>query len=339
MLNVNGSVLRRTAFMLMVGLSAASASAEAPTLRPERSITAAGVRALQQVEPDLQNFVNQMERLPGQDAFIPVRINPDPATGFIWIDLGVGFMPRGQAGYDEGLGEKLRDINEELSSYVEGEITYLSIRSRIGGKTLNDWFPPIPVLEREEKRRGEEKLKISATPTVPGLVVINPGHGRYRHFATDTWEYQRPSPYAGTTDVYEDQVTLQYASALETYLRVNSRQFVTDVQQTRDVLNAGIYSQSGYSWAAMASRYYVERLFPEERLTIWGRFPNGTSPGRVNLRHYDEDLATRARYANYIGAETMISLHTDAAADTARGTSIVAKADDPQSVQLAENIS
>jgi len=117
------------------------------------------MRVLELVEPDLQKFVDQMQRLPGQDKVIPVKINPDPATGLIWIDLGPGFMPRGQASFDEGLGEKVKEVNEELASYVEGEITYLSIGSRIGGKTLNDWFPPEYVLKRQAEERGEKRAE------------------------------------------------------------------------------------------------------------------------------------------------------------------------------------
>ena len=141
-------LLRHTTFLLLMSLIAPhAASAEPQVLRAERTITPAGMRVLEQVGPDLQRYLDQIERLPGQEKLISVKINPEPATGFIWIDLSLGFMPRGQAGFDEGLGEKVREVNEELSRYVEGEITYLSIRSRIGGKTLNDWFPPVPAQE------------------------------------------------------------------------------------------------------------------------------------------------------------------------------------------------
>ncbi len=46
----------------------------------------------------------------------------------------------------------------------------------------------------------------------------------------------------------------------------------------------------------------------------------------------------RAKYANHINAETFISLRTNGAGPTARGTLIMTKADDPQSVQLSKNI-
>jgi len=141
----NRKFLRHTSFFLLISLIASYAAlAEPPILRAERTITPAGMRVLEYVEPDLQRYVDQMERLPGQDRLISVKINPEPATGFIWIDLSLGFMPRGQTDFDEGLGEKVREVNEELARYVEGNITYLSIRARIGGKTLNDWFPPVP---------------------------------------------------------------------------------------------------------------------------------------------------------------------------------------------------
>ncbi|WP_157062516.1 hypothetical protein [Pseudoxanthomonas dokdonensis] len=128
----------------------------------EQTLTPAGARVLVQLEPDLQKFVDQLQRLPGQDQNIPVRITPDLSTSFIWVDLGLGFMPKGQMDFDDGLGEKVREITQELDNYIQGEITFLSIRTRIGGKTLNEWFPPIYILERERK---EERGSIESEKT------------------------------------------------------------------------------------------------------------------------------------------------------------------------------
>lgn len=149
-----GTLLRLCATVLLASVAMAGAVCAQPTmLKPQHTLTPAGMRILEQVESDLQRFVDQMERLPGQDRIIPVKINPDPATGYVWIDLGVGFMPRGQTGFDEGLGEKTREVSRELYTYVESEMTFLSIRTRIGGKTMNEWFPPVPVLERIKEER------------------------------------------------------------------------------------------------------------------------------------------------------------------------------------------
>ncbi|MXV07712.1 MULTISPECIES: N-acetylmuramoyl-L-alanine amidase [unclassified Xanthomonas] len=305
----------------------------------ERTLTPEGAQVLEQIEPDLQKFVDQLERLPGQDKNISVRITPELSSSIIWVDLGPGFIPREQMDFDESLGEKVREVTEELNSYIQGEVTFLSIRARIDGKTLDELFPPIYIRDKEKKEKHSsiEYVKTKSS-TTQGLVVINPGHGRYLHFLTNTWELQRPEAYAGTTDIYEDNITPLYAASLETYLTTRSREFVTSVRHTRDIFNGGIEDESRHSWADLASRYFVKSLLPDEGSTIWGRFPNGINQARFNLRHYDEDLVTRPLYANHIGAEAFISLHTNAGTPTAHGASIVTKIGDPQSVQLSKNI-
>ena len=334
-----GRSIRGMALLLLAASTfAAPTIAQTSSTDQARTLTTAGARVLKQVEPDLQKFVDQMERLPGQDKAIPVRITPDLKSSTIWVDLGPGFMPGDQMDFDEALGEKVREVTEELNSYIQGQMTFFSIRARIGGKTLDEWFPPLHIRDQESKKRGSIESKSIQASTVQGLVVINPGHGRYLHFSTNTWELQRPEAYAGTTDIYEDNITPVYAASLEGYLTTRSREFVTSVKHTRDIFNAGIEEESNHSWADVASRYYVKNLLPNEAETIWGRFPNGRNQKRINLRHYDEDLVTRPLYANHIGAEALISLHTDAATPTARGASIVTRTGDPQSVQLAKNI-
>ncbi|PZS53513.1 hypothetical protein A7X58_15460 [Stenotrophomonas maltophilia] len=57
---------------------------------------------------------------------------------------------------------------------------------------------------------------------MPGMVLINPGHGKYFHHGENVWKYQRPDAYAGTTNIHEDDITPQYASMLDTYLSLRS---------------------------------------------------------------------------------------------------------------------
>mgnify|MGYP003575530904 CR=1 FL=1 len=314
--------------------SAAGVGAHDSTQEPQGNYSAGTLEVLRQLESELQKFVDNQPRLSGQAATIGVKLNADQSTGVIWVDLDSGFLPRGQSEYDEGLGEKVREVTDELYNYLSGTVKFSSIRARIGGKTLGELFPP-----EHQVRPAQKSTSATATP-VAGLVVLNPGHGRYLHHADTTWRLQRPEAYSGTTDVFEDDITPLYSASLATYLRSLLGSNVADVRHTRDIFNAGIEPESGVSWADLAARYYIKSLLPNEGSTVWGLYPNGTSASRRNLREYDEDLMARPKYANHINAEAMISIHTDALSTNpnARGASAVAKLDDPDSVQLAENI-
>ena len=72
---------------------------------------------------------------------------------------------------------------------------------------------------------------------------------------------------------------------------------------------------------------------------MWGMFPNGTEPSRLNLREYDDDIRARPEYANFMGAETLISLHTNGSEyPAARGAEVYAVATRPGSWSLATSV-
>lgn len=313
---------------------ASSASSQQPPNHEGRTLpsVAQSSTIFQQLEPELQRFVDQQPRLEGQAARIAVRITPEPSTGIVWIDLDSGYLPKTQTEFTEEFGDKLGEVESELYEYLSGTVQFKYVVARIGGKTINEIFPPDYIKERRSKR----STRADATP-VPGLVVINPGHGKYFHYGDNAWVYQRPTPYVGTTNVHEDDVTLLFAQLLNTWLTSRSRNFVTEVRHTRATGNPFIEPESNLSWKDLAARYYIKSLLPDEGPTIWNRFPEG-KPKRRDIREQDDDIAARARYANHINAETLISLHTNAAASTARGALVMTKIDDPSSVQLSNNI-
>ncbi len=313
---------------------ASSASSQQPPNHEGRTLpsVAQSSTIFQQLEPELQRFVDQQPRLEGQAAHIAVRITPEPSTGIVWIDLDSGYLPKTQTEFTEEFGDKLGEVESELYEYLSGTVQFKYVVARIGGKTINEIFPPDYIKERRSKR----STRADATP-VPGLVVINPGHGKYFHYGDNAWVYQRPTPYVGTTNVHEDDVTLLFAQLLNTWLTSRSRNFVTEVRHTRATGNPFIEPESNLSWKDLAARYYIKSLLPDEGPTIWNRFPEG-KPKRRDIREQDDDIAARARYANHINAETLISLHTNAAASTARGALVMTKIDDPSSVQLSNNI-
>ncbi|MBH1802633.1 N-acetylmuramoyl-L-alanine amidase [Stenotrophomonas maltophilia] len=319
------------ALSLALTTNASSQSTQPIKEQPLRSV-AQSTAILAQLEPELQRFVDRQERLPGQESKVLVRIAPDYSTGIVWIDLDSGYLPKGATELNEHLSDKIGEIKMELYNYLSGVVDFKFVSLRIGGRTLSEIFPPEYVKERKSQR----STRAAASP-VPGMVLINPGHGKYFHHGDNVWKYQRPTAYAGTTNIHEDDITPQYASMLDTYLTSRSYMHVTDVRHTRDILMPFIEPESNLPWKDLAARYYIKSLLPNEGPAIWNLYPNG-KPDRANLREYDDDLMARAKYANHINAETFISLHTNGADPTARGTLVMTKTDDPQSVQLSKNI-
>ncbi|WP_165780978.1 N-acetylmuramoyl-L-alanine amidase family protein [Stenotrophomonas lactitubi] len=329
---------KKSAFMaagLALSLAFAStASSQQSQNKDERPLpsVAESTTIFRQLEPELQRFVDRQPRLPGQEKHVFVRITPDLSTGIVWIDLDSGYTPKGQTEFSEEFGDKLGEVEAELYEYLSGTVGFKYVIARIGGKTINEIFPPERLLKRKDQRSTR-----AASGPLPGLVLINPGHGKYFHHGENVWKYERPTPYAGTTNVYEDDVTPQYASTLDTYLTSRSYMYATDVRHTRDILMPFIEPESNLPWKDLAARYYIKSLLPNEGPKIWNLYPNG-KPGNESLREYDEDVMARAKYANHINAETFISLHTNAAGPTARGALVMTQLDDPSSVQLSNNI-
>lgn len=285
-----------------------------------------------EIEPALQKFVDQQERMPQQAKQVLVKVTPDPSTGIVWIDLDASYLPKDTRYFTEELGQLVREVENEGYELLSGIVQFRYIKVRIGLRELREIYPP----EHLKERKTRTDTNIAVFP-VEGLVVLNPGHGKYLHHGDNTWRYQRPEPYAGTTNVYEDTVTPGYSSMLASLLNQRSANIATNIKHTRDIDNNNIDPESGLPWATLGARYHLKHLYPDLGTKIWNKFPNGQT-GRVDLREYDEDIRARPEYANHINAETFISLHTDGANPAARGATVIANLENAASSQLAANI-
>lgn len=84
----------------------------------------------------------------------------------------------------------------------------------------------------------------------------------------------------------------------------------------------------------MSSRYHLKALFPE-RTDMWNEFPN--SP--ASAREKDEDIRARPNYANHLGVDVMLSLHTNGSESASvRGTEVYYHQEKPQDKPLADSI-
>lgn len=154
----------------------ADANPKAPQLDAQNSQI-----VIREIEPELQRLVDRQRRLPGQAKLVSVKVNPDIETGDIWIDLDEGYLPKGQKEMEEVFGEKVREIQNAGYDLLENIVRFRYLRVRIGGKSLGEIFQPVNLKRQKEGATG---AFADAAP-VEGLVVLNPGHGKYLHHGTN----------------------------------------------------------------------------------------------------------------------------------------------------------
>ncbi|CTP91615.1 putative membrane protein [Xanthomonas translucens pv. poae] len=284
------------------------------------------------LQSDLQSLVDKQKRLPGQEEKIDVRVIYDKATNKIIVDLGGGYIPKGMKKFSERLGEALDEVSNRGHDLVDGVLAIDVVTLRFNGRTINELFPD----DFPAKHTGK-KLTKAAAETPP--VVLNPGHGAYYNYQFNDWKYQREPSFG----VQEDLVTLNYAETLNSYLLARNPA-VGRVVFTRSRDSSGLYSSSPgmyttFTLNKMAARYYLKDLYPGLGSTMWNLFPKGSEPDRLSLREYDDDVAARPLYANYINAQTLLSIHTNAADDaTTRGTTVWVQPNDAPSKKLGSSV-
>ena len=145
-----------------------------------------------------------------------------------------------------------------------------------------------------------------------GGVVVSAGHGRTRYFppgGQSFWNFQRDLH----NGVQEDLITTEYATELSNWLLTRG---VATPFFPRSVSSA-IHEPSGLPWRKVSARYYLQLLYPENP-EIWHSLPRADG----NDRHEKEDIRSRPLYANHIGADAIISLHTNAGPPSATGTRV-----------------
>jgi N-acetylmuramoyl-L-alanine amidase len=146
--------------------------------------------------------------------------------------------------------------------------------------------------------QGSTKPNSSALDTNGMKVAINPGHGYFTK-STGGWFLQRGYQYG----IVEDFINLDLAITLKQYMVASG---ASPYPVRRLNKNAGNHP-SGYPWWQMDASEYVRSLgAPVE---VWKPIPySGT---------YDHDIAARPEYANWIGANSMVSIHNNGGGSSA----------------------
>jgi N-acetylmuramoyl-L-alanine amidase len=129
-------------------------------------------------------------------------------------------------------------------------------------------------------------------------VVINPGHGYFTK-STGGWFLQRGYYYG----IVEDFINLDLAVDLNRFVAASGG----DARPTRQLNKSAGNHSSGKAWWQMGASEYIRSLGAPS--TVW-------KPLAYNST-YDHDIAARPEYANWIGANAMVSIHNNGGGSSA----------------------
>ena len=317
-----------TAGMAMVSPSSSSSPAkvlssveeekvdyDAPRL-PMSALTPKQRRELEaMLTEDVQRYVDVLPRLNGQGRSVKARVTLQPERSVVIVDFTRNFLPG-------NIGGEWEDLTHQMGLHIEqlliGKVEYGGTLYTIDGIDVVEYFP-------EEKAVSLRSSKVAEQ--LDPVVAISAGHGVYYSHLLMRWTAQR-DPYNGIT---EDFVTPEYASELAQWF--GQRSTVVTRNDMRSSSNEQ-HAQSGQPWWKVAARYHLQAQLPNNP-EIWNSLPNSTAGDRER----QEDIRSRPLYANFIGADALIHLHTDGATSPVpRGTRAYVQPGRPVDNALAGSI-
>jgi hypothetical protein len=304
------------ATLVIVGGSSLSRVAAAD-IRSGPSVPAMSIGARRDIERRVDEIANRIANSKSyfEDDHLPIHIKSsfDPVAQSLVMAIDERFGP--VSGYVE-MENLQSDITNAIWPMLENIHGFWGLDWRYGGKDLYFWFPG-------DRRPAEKSTRPSAGAGVGlGTVLINEGHGYYFHHGYSDWRFQR-EPANG---IIEDKITAEIATPLWAWMGVAG----IPAKSAREA-TFGNHDPSGKPLYLMAARYLLEKSFPD-RPDIWHSLPDDVS----DLREYKEDIRSRPLYANALGVDGMISIHTNADIDAStHGTRVFVQPDRPESAELA----
>jgi len=266
---------------------------------------------------DLNRLLKKMPRIEGQQADVSGTARLDLSSCLVRVNLSRGFVPRYNGGEFE---DQMNELQIQMTFVAgklgcEGTAIFL-----FGGLDINHYFPEDAVLPNPAPA-GESVKKRS------GITAVSAGHGYYFYYkGRGDWRRQR-DPANG---IVEDDITPAYAAELKTLLETRGSRTVHRMRS----IGEDVHEDSGHPWWQLSARYNLAALLPEQT-DVWHSLPNATG----NLRERDEDIRSRPLYANHLGADELIHIHTNGVDNTAtRGTRTIYHFEKPQDIPLARSI-
>ncbi|TBR40080.1 MULTISPECIES: N-acetylmuramoyl-L-alanine amidase family protein [Dyella] len=245
-------------------------------------------------------------------------VSLDAASGRLVVDLGTAMGPY-------SLELELEDLQGEFltsaDQVTKGVAQVTGILLLFGGKDAyfyhpEAWRAPPPSLTPHSSINTKSSQKIAVTA----------GHGYYYHHGYKDWRLQRD----WHNGMVEDLTTPNYALMVSAWLQIRS-----DVGAIYPRgMYIGIHQPSGKHWYEMGARYNLERAYPNNP-EIW----NSRKGSSEHDREQKEDVYSRPFFANHIGADAAINLHTNGDGDpTIRGARAFYQLKDSTSKTLGDRV-
>jgi hypothetical protein len=281
-------------------------------LRDIRSLNQTEKQALlKTIYKKLRYVLDHAKPYPGQAKYTPLSVHFETHQDNEWlvIDLGAANGPFSQSGDMSHFGSEL--IEPVTQMLDEVGISHPAFDFRFGGKDADYYDPgnPYDPGKRLERRRQEGGEPQAAIPPEGARVVVSAMHGYYWRERDGEWALQRPELSNG---IYEDLITPEFVVPLGNNLAARSGATV-HLPRSRSL---DAHPRAGYPWWQMAGRYYLKGLYPDNP-EIWDSLDTPLPDRGWNLIQYDEDIRSRPYFANYINADAILNLHTNASSNPA----------------------
>ncbi|OBU58990.1 N-acetylmuramoyl-L-alanine amidase family protein [Stenotrophomonas maltophilia] len=249
----------------------------------------------------------------GELRHVSVSIRLNAKARSMVISFGPGYLPGPDRGYDElfliPMASSLR-FYAEKSGLIVNDIDFL-----FDGRTLEEYYPEDLAVPPQARARSTHTS-----------ALVSASHGYISLHPSREWKFQRPAPLG----IQEDTLSPLFGDELQALMEQRSGLTVHRARSR----STELHPESGKPWEHMSSRYHLKALFPE-RTDMWNEFPNSPE----SAREKEEDIRARPNYANHLGVDVMLSLHTNGSDSASlRGTEVYYHQDKPQDKALADSI-
>ncbi|HDS0947553.1 TPA: N-acetylmuramoyl-L-alanine amidase [Stenotrophomonas maltophilia] len=244
---------------------------------------------------------------------VTVGIVFEPRKHRMVVNFGPGYLPDKDAGYGELF---LEPLAADLRRYSERSgLEILDVEFFFQGRPIEEHFPEDHTRRRLAQSRSAHSMALVSSSH--GYIALHPGR---------EWEFQRPAPLG----LQEDVLSPVYGDALQNLLEQRSGLTVYRARSR----SVDPHPESTHPWEHMSARYHLKALLPD-RTDIWNELPNSSDSDR----EVKEDIRARPNYANHLGVDVMLSLHTNGNVDASvRGAEVYCHRTKPQDKALGDSI-
>ncbi len=298
------------------------------------------VPALAQLDPqrNLERIVAESSAFPAGTRVLSVQLRDERAVVELSSDAIV-----------QGLGDEQAD--EMVRALVAGLDFFNGVREIeivVDGEPLWKYLPEAsepPAAEARSLAVAQTPMDALSLELQGRKIALHPSHGSYWNQATRRWvrsmrtltgpnpATQLPSGWAGSTytpsdeyfwnrgfqwgSIYEDDITIHVMRFLKEYLESSGAQVFLSRELSDD---AGAFDHNGFGYPNAAFPLPKKQVAAKYHLQEHG-VPRWVWDEPSLSAQSDKDIRARPYYANYVGADLSISLHTNAFGDgQARGT-------------------